>query len=210
MLAPLLFPCFIAYHSSSKIVIIPLALTKPNRKVIKTKFNNFALRFLKKRRIMWYLSINNLLHLISSVIWIGGLIYVVFVLFPSINNLQGLERAKVIGFALRRFSLIAWHCIALLLISGLIRAPHKLMFNITTQYGVILTIKHLFVILAIISFVLLSIHINKHFKPLLNDYQIELKKDYPQIELKLKFLYSANMIIGITILLIVFLFNFGF
>lgn len=159
---------------------------------------------------MWYLNINNLFHLLSSVVWIGGMIYFTFVLLPSLQNISGIERAKIIGSASKRFSLIAWHCIALLLITGLIRAPHKLMFNISIHYGLILTIKHIFVILAIIFTILWSRHINKYYKPIVRGVQSDLSTDYQQVELKLRFLSSVNMIIGIAILLTIFLFNLRF
>ncbi len=159
---------------------------------------------------MWYQAINNVIHLLSSVIWIGGMIYLIFVFLPSLREINDFQRAKIIGIASKKFSLIAWHCIALLLITGLIRAPHKLMFNISVHYGLILTIKHIFVILAIIFTILWSKHINKYYKPIVKGAQNDLSSDYQQIEIKFKFLSTANMIIGVAILLVILLFNLRF
>ena len=58
------------------------------------------------------------LHLVSAVLWIGGIIFILFVAIPASKEVMGTEAGKVMGALSRRFSPLANYSILLLVITG--------------------------------------------------------------------------------------------
>ena len=57
-------------------------------------------------------------HLIAMATWLGGAAYALFVLRPSLGLLDGTQRNSVQLQTLKRFFLIVWHAMPLVLITG--------------------------------------------------------------------------------------------
>jgi uncharacterized membrane protein len=58
------------------------------------------------------------LHTLAAVAWIGGMIFNLFVLRPSVAVIEPSQRVKLSLGVLRRFILLAWLSIAILTITG--------------------------------------------------------------------------------------------
>ncbi|MBN8873143.1 MAG: CopD family protein [Rhodospirillales bacterium] len=58
------------------------------------------------------------IHLIAAVLWVGGLGFAWIVLRPSVSVLDGPQRIALHGQVYKRFFLVIWHAIPLLLITG--------------------------------------------------------------------------------------------
>ena len=57
-------------------------------------------------------------HLLSAVVWAGGMFFLALVLIPATRNLPAKERGALVSAVGRRFRTIGWACIALLVATG--------------------------------------------------------------------------------------------
>ncbi len=57
-------------------------------------------------------------HLLAMATWVGGMAYALLVLRPSLSVLDPAARLALHGQAFRRFFLIVWHAMPLVLLSG--------------------------------------------------------------------------------------------
>lgn len=102
------------------------------------------------------------LHLLATVIWIGGMAFNLLVLRPSLTVIEPSQRIKLVCAVVKRFIYFAWGSIATLVITGIFMTP-RISFSgalLSTTYGFVLAIKHalvliMVIIVAVISFVLL-------------------------------------------------------
>lgn len=61
----------------------------------------------------------NWLHLLATVIWIGGITFVLFIAIPSAKELLGSDAGKIMGIISRKFTLYANYSILLLITTGI-------------------------------------------------------------------------------------------
>jgi len=59
-----------------------------------------------------------LLHVLSAIIWIGGMAFAILVLRPSLGLVPPPARLQLMGAVHRRFFLMVWHAMPLMLITG--------------------------------------------------------------------------------------------
>ena len=86
------------------------------------------------------------IHLISVVLWIGGVGYVLFVLLGNMRFISLRDRAKFVPRILKRFLTIVWISISAIIISGLYRVVFVMRITnveqlVFTRYGNILGLK---------------------------------------------------------------------
>ena len=62
----------------------------------------------------WVLAI----HVLCAVIWVGGMFFAYVVLRPSLSILEPIQRIALHTQVFRRFFLVVWHAMPLILISG--------------------------------------------------------------------------------------------
>ena len=58
------------------------------------------------------------LHVLCAVIWVGGMFFAYVVLRPSLSVLEPMQRIALRTQVFRRFFLVVWHVMPLILISG--------------------------------------------------------------------------------------------
>jgi uncharacterized membrane protein len=88
-------------------------------------------------------TIIDFLHLLATVAWMGGAIYTNLVLMPSLNAIEPPARGKLMGAVSKRFTILAWSSIVVLLVTGYMKTPTGMLFNTTEAYGMTLTVKHI-------------------------------------------------------------------
>lgn len=62
----------------------------------------------------WVLAV----HLVCAVIWVGGMFFALAVLRPSLAGLEPAQRVAVHNRVFRRFFLVVWHAMAIIIVSG--------------------------------------------------------------------------------------------
>ena len=58
------------------------------------------------------------LHVLCAVIWVGGMFFAYVVLRPSLSVLEPIQRIALHTQVFRRFFLVVWHAMPLILLSG--------------------------------------------------------------------------------------------
>lgn len=90
-------------------------------------------------------NLNNFLHLMAAIVWIGGASYFQFILRPLLKQIDPQQAGKLMGLIAKRFSITAWVCILTLLVTGFFKTPSGLWFDFSSEMGQILLAKHLLV-----------------------------------------------------------------
>jgi putative copper resistance protein D len=93
----------------------------------------------------------NFLHLIAAVIWVGGAIFMNIVLAPSMEDINPGEQGKLMAGVAKRFTILSWLSVIILLITGASKTPAGMMFDTASRFGMFLTIKHVTIILMILA-----------------------------------------------------------
>lgn len=101
-------------------------------------------------------SIINLIHLLATVAWLGGAVFMKTILEPAMKQISPPEAGKLKALVAKRFTFIAWPSIILLIITGYLKTPTGMLFDTSSQLGTILMVKHALVILVIIVGVLIG------------------------------------------------------
>ena len=70
------------------------------------------------------------LHLLSAVIWVGGMFFALLVLRPSLSVLAPPQRLALHGQVFRRFFLVVWHVMPLQLLTG-----YAMLFGVYGGFG---------------------------------------------------------------------------
>ncbi len=60
------------------------------------------------------------LHIAAAMVWIGGMVFMLFALRPAVTSLAPPQRLPLIAQVLHRFFAFVWPSIAILLVTGLI------------------------------------------------------------------------------------------
>jgi copper resistance protein D len=73
--------------------------------------------------ILYQLSV--FLHILSAVIWIGGMFFLALVIVPTTRGMLPAERAALFGAVGRRFRTVGWACIGVLLVTGTVNTAYR-------------------------------------------------------------------------------------
>lgn len=145
----------------------------------------------------------NALHLLATVIWIGGMAYTAVVLMPAAQALDPGPRGQLMGAVAKRFSIVAWSSILLLLITGLIKTPAEMLLDTASTYGVVLTVKHALVLIMIIIGSVITFSVVPKTRSLAPAPGERPAPAFVKAQQQLKMLATTNLILGIIVLLCV-------
>jgi putative copper export protein len=73
--------------------------------------------------ILYQLSV--FVHVLSAIIWIGGMLFVALVVVPATRGLPPSERAALFGTVGRRFRTVGWTCIGALVVTGIVNLAYR-------------------------------------------------------------------------------------
>jgi uncharacterized membrane protein len=95
----------------------------------------------------WALALSYWLHMLATVLWLGGLAAVVLLLHPAAQRLNAPERDALLETAQRRLDPVGWFCLALLTGTGLIQMSaspqYEGFLSVTNSWAVSILLKHL-------------------------------------------------------------------
>jgi uncharacterized membrane protein len=90
------------------------------------------------------------LHLLATVTWIGGIIFILLVAIPSAKEILEADASKMMGAITKRFAPLANYSILLLVITGIAITGWSKEFsesgNLNINWVVVLTLKHVLVL----------------------------------------------------------------
>jgi uncharacterized membrane protein len=146
-------------------------------------------------------NILNFIHLLAAVTWVGGAIYILFILQPALRFIEPRESGKLQGIIAKRFSLTAWSCIMILLITGLMRTPKSMLFDTSSDIGRMLVLKHLLIAFAIIIGLTIAFSVVPTMQRNSPKPGEAPSADFMNSQKKLSVLGWVNLILGLLILL---------
>ncbi|MDZ7291948.1 MAG: CopD family protein [candidate division KSB1 bacterium] len=143
------------------------------------------------------------LHLLATVTWIGGMIYTILVLMPSLTAMDPPLRGRLMGTASRRFSIIAWSSIVVLLVTGYLKTPSGMLFDTSSTYGITLLLKHFVFLIMLIIGILITFLIVPKIGKLAPKPGEQPSAEFLQAQKQLPVFAVTNMVLGIVILFII-------
>ncbi len=72
---------------------------------------------------MYHLSVY--VHVLSAVVWAGGMLFLGLVAVPVLRGLPDRQRAELVARMGERFLPVAWTCIALLILTGVVNLAYR-------------------------------------------------------------------------------------
>jgi uncharacterized membrane protein len=69
--------------------------------------------------------LNVYIHILSAIVWVGGMLFLALVVVPVARRLPPAERAPLLDSLGRRFRAVGWTAIGLLLATGLLNAGYR-------------------------------------------------------------------------------------
>jgi|MudIll2142460700_1097286.scaffolds.fasta_scaffold511940_1 putative copper export protein len=141
------------------------------------------------------------LHLAATVVWIGGMVFIPAVFIPAISSLDGPTGGRVFSALGKRFTIVAWTCTVTLLVTGLLKTPTELLFNLDTRYGTYLTIKHgLFLLMIVVGLLITLAFVPRMIK--LSPKPGETPSaDFIKFQKRIELLSKINLLLGVLVLL---------
>lgn len=88
----------------------------------------------------------DLVHLLATVLWLGGGLFIKMTLDPAMKTIDPREAGKLNAAIAKRFSMIAWISILLLIVTGFLKTPDSMFFDTSSEAGVALAVKHVLVL----------------------------------------------------------------
>ncbi len=142
------------------------------------------------------------LHELAAVAWIGGIIYANLVLMPSVSAIQVQEQGKLIGAVTKRFTMLSWLSIFVLIGTGILKALSPEMKNISQTEHLMLSIKYaLFAGMFIVS-VLITFVLGPKMKKLASQPGQQPAPELGKVQKQIGTLAIINMILGVLVLLV--------
>lgn len=97
------------------------------------------------------------IHLIATVIWVGGIVFILFIAIPSARHVLGAEAGKVMGEISKRFTPLTNYSIVLLVITGVVLA------GLSKEFHVIRALENRWTITLVLKLISVFIMISIHF-----------------------------------------------
>jgi len=145
-------------------------------------------------------SMTSFVHILAATTWVGGIIYMVLVLLPSLETLDPSSAKVLMGGLSKRFTMVAWTSIILLIITGGMQIQPGTLFDFSSQYGTFLTIKLGSVLLMILIALYITFALYPKVRKLAPAPGEEPSAEFVSLQRRLPLLAKINAILGILVI----------
>ena len=142
----------------------------------------------------------NFLHLLATAVWIGGAAFIHFILEPSSKLIDPQQAGRLYGIIAKRFSITAWSCLLVLLITGLLKTPDGMLFDTTSGFGVTLSVKHLLFVGVVIVGLFITLAVVPRMRKTTPKPGEAPSPEFTRHQKVLGHLAMTNLILGVLIL----------
>jgi len=140
--------------------------------------------------------------MIAVVSWMGGIVYVNIILLPSMQVLEPPQQGKLMSAIAKRFSVLAWSSIIVLVVTG----GHTIftmgiLFDFTTSYGMWLNSKILLALVMILVGLYITLFALPKIESLAPKPDEKPSSEFIKIQKRIPFLSRVMLVLGIMVLL---------
>ena len=128
------------------------------------------------------------LHILSAVIWVGGMVFAYMVLRPSVDEMEPAHKLSLLAAIFRRFFRWVWHAVVILPATG-----YALLF---TVYG---NLNH-FHLMQSLGWVMIALFIFMFFGPYPPFRQAVVQADWPEAARhlpRIRRIIAINLVLGV-------------
>jgi uncharacterized membrane protein len=144
-------------------------------------------------------TIVNVIHLLATSVWIGGMYFIHFVLQPSMKAIDPHQAGMLMGGIAKRFSISAWVSILALIVTGLLKTPDGMLFETSTDTGVTLTVKHVLVIAAVVVGLIIAFGVGPAMRKNVPKPGAPPPEAFVRAQARLRVLSTTNLLLGLVI-----------
>jgi uncharacterized membrane protein len=144
-------------------------------------------------------TIVNVIHLLATSVWIGGMFFIHFVLQPSIKAIDPPQAGALMGGIAKRFSISAWISIIALIVTGLIKTPGDMLFDTSTDFGAALTVKHILILAAVAVGLVIAFVVGPAMRRNPPKPGAPPPEAFVRAQARLKALSTTNLLLGLAI-----------
>jgi uncharacterized membrane protein len=123
------------------------------------------------------------------------------VFLPSLKLIDPAIGGKLQGIIAKKFSMIAWSSILVLLVTGYLKTPEGMLADTSTEMGFILTVKHIMVVVVVIVGLTIGLYVVPNLKKTSPTDGERPSAEFVRYERMLHRLATTNLILGIGILI---------
>lgn len=149
---------------------------------------------------MFLITLVDFLHLLVAVVWIGGMIFMKLVLMPAAAALDPAQRGMLLGGVAKRFTITAWTSTIVLLLTGLSKTPDGMLGDLSSDYGQILTAKHVLFGIMVIVGLIITLGVAPRLKRYAPGPGEAPSAEFVRAQKRLDALSGTNTVLGILIL----------
>ena len=145
-------------------------------------------------------SIINFFHLLATAIWIGGAAFMCLILQPSLRVIDPQQSGKLYAIVARRFSITVWTCLLVLLVTGYIKTPERMLFDFSYGLGLILAVKHVLIMMVIIVGLGIALHVVPNMRKNAPKPGEAPSVDFVRTQKTFCTLATVNLVLGLLVL----------
>jgi len=147
--------------------------------------------------------VTDFLHLLATVTWIGGMLFMKLVLMPGMEAIDPPQRGRLMGAVAKRFTVVAWSSTLVLLATGFLKTPADVLFDTGTAYGTLLLIKHVAIALMIVVGVVITFAVAPRLRALAPAPGQPPSAALAAAQQRLEALSAVNTMLGLVVLALV-------
>ena len=140
------------------------------------------------------------LHLTATVVWIGGIAFILFIAIPSAKQVLGADAGKLMGEISKRFTPMASYSIIFIVVTGAILTGFNRQFsgigNFGNSWSLTLIMKHVLV------FVMVAVHFYRGLRLASKIARTETVSEKTSLQKLSLNLVKVNFCLGVIVLLL--------
>lgn len=148
-------------------------------------------------------SVVNFLHLLATTVWIGGMFFIKLVLMPGLAAIEPAQRGRMMGVVAKRFTMVVWSCVAVLLVTGILKTPSAYLLDTGTHYGTLLLVKHAAFAVMILAGLLITFVAAPKLRAAAPAPGAPPSPEYATAQKRLDGLSALNTVLGVAVLVLV-------
>jgi len=147
--------------------------------------------------------VSDFLHLVATVAWIGGMLFMKLVLMPGMEAIDPPQRGRLMGAVAKRFTIVAWTSTAVLLVTGVLKTPGEYLLDTGTAFGTLLLIKHVAIALMIVVGMIITFAVAPRLRALAPAPGQPPSAALAAVQGRLDALSAVNTVLGLVVLALV-------